>query len=224
MSVATTIVPVSALLLYIRFQHSHKNGFLPARQHTLSRTKTNDKMNMNRVTPQKMTWREREMLKEKERVEREARMKEEARLAELRVTDTNFPALGGAGLEAKPKPATKSSFAKMASDWKAHSDLEEYREKKRREEEEKEMRRYGNQPMFRMSRFSPQPQDLEDDDQPARPQTQSEWDVVDTKKRRVVRDLTIEEMEERDKAQAEAEGSDYEQNADLGEKYRRNFY
>jgi hypothetical protein len=179
---------------------------------------------MMNASNKKTTWREREVMKEKERVEREARMAEEARLAELRMTDTNFPALGGAGLEAKPKPATKSSFAKMASDWKAHSDVEEYREKKRREEEEKEMRRYGNQPMFRMSRFSPQPQDMEDNEQPTRPQTQSDWDVVDTKKRRVVRDLTIEEMEERDRAEAEAEGSDYEQNADLGEKYRRNYY
>jgi hypothetical protein len=178
---------------------------------------------MMNASNKKTTWREREVMKEKERVEREARMAEEARLAGLRMTDNNFPALGGAGLPATPKPVTKSSFAKLASDWKAKTELDEYREKQRREEEEKEMRRYGR-PMFRMSRFSPQPADMTEEDDYEAPVANDGWNLVDTKKHRAPRDMTIEEMEERDRAQAEEEGSDYEQNAELGEKYRRDYY
>ena len=75
-----------------------------------------------------------------------------------------------------------------------------------------------------MSRFSPQPEDYEnveeDDEVPSKAE---DWSQVDTRKRRVQRDLSVEEMEARDR-QAEAE-KDYEQNVDVADSmYRRKFY
>lgn len=180
---------------------------------------------MNRVTPQKITWREREAAKEKQKRDEETRRAEEERLRGVRMTDTNFPALGGAGAP-RPKPATQSGlFAKMASDWKKQEDLDAFREQQRREEEERELRRYSSRPAFqasRPSRFSPQAEDM---CPPHEEVLQPEWTTVDTRKTRIQRDLTIEEMEERDRAEQEADAEDdYEQNADVGDSSRRKFY
>lgn len=180
-------------------------------------------MNMNRVTPQKpaMNWREREAAKEQQRREEAARQAEEERLRGVRMTHDNFPALvGGAP---KPKPVTQSGlFAKMASDWKKQEDLEAFREQQRREEEERELRRYATRPAFRMSRFSPQPEDMCPPHEEVL-QPESDWTTVDTRRRREKRELTIEEMEERDRAEQEQMPEDYEQNAEVGEYYRRDY-
>lgn len=185
-------------------------------------------MNMNRVTPQKMNWREREAAKEQQRKQEAARAAEEERLRGVRMTQDNFPALGGAGAP-RPKPMTQSGlFAKMASDWKEKEDLEAFREQQRKLDEAAEARRsavrYMARPAFRTSRFSPQPEDMcPPHEEVLMPD--SDWTTVDTRRRRIQQDLTIEEMEERDRRAAEQEEmpEDYEQNADVGENYRRNY-
>lgn len=185
-------------------------------------------MMMNRVTPQKpvMNWREREALKEKQRKEEIARRAEEERLRGVRMTETNFPALGGAGV-AVPKPITQAGFAQMAKEWKEQDDVEAYREQKRREDEARAAHEF-NMPrsMFRMSRFSPQPEDMMSEPYEETPKPQDEWTTVDTRKTRPPRDLSIEEMEERDRRREEEENQaeDYEQNPEVADAYRRNFY
>lgn len=171
-----------------------------------------------------MNWREREALKEKQRREEVIRKAEEERMRGLRVNDTNFPSLGGTSV-AKPKPLTNSGlFAKMASEWKKQSELDAFREQQRKEEEAREARRYAS---YRMSRFSPQPEDTyppEEDRLEPPPVDADGWQTVETKKTRPPRDLTIEEMEERDRIRDEEEQrayEDYEQNANIGEYYRR---
>lgn len=171
-----------------------------------------------------MNWREREAMKEKQRREDEVRRAEEERLRGVRLTGENFPSLGMAGGTPAPKPITAPGvYAHMAKDWKQKDDLESFRERERREKEAREARRYEMGTTFRMSRFSPQPDDYEDVELPGTPSGDG-WTQVDTKKKRVQRDLSIEEMEERDRQQAEAE-QDYEQNADVADSmYRREFY
>lgn len=203
---------ISSALTAVYSFYAIKNGFFSLYLFRLA-FDTKNKMNMNRVTPQKpvMNWREREALKEKQRKEDEARRAEEERLRGVRMTETNFPAFGGAGA-ARPKPITQGAFAKMAAEWKTHEDVETYREQRRKLEEAADANWYASRRGFRASRFSPQAEDLEDE-APQRPQTQDErdgWEKVDTKKHRVIRERHPEDdaapMEEPE-----------EQNADLYE-------
>lgn len=175
-------------------------------------------MNMNRVIPNKPTWREREMEKEKQRRAEEARRIEEERLASIRKTEANFPSLGGTKVPVKP--VTNSGlFAKMAKDWKEKEDTEAAMERQRREDEERERMR-STFYTYRTNRLSPRGEDgwVEEEDQPSfyrnRPGADG-WTQVDTKKTRPVRERRESEDEQPEDIQV--------QNEELGEDYRRDY-
>ena len=140
--------------------------------------------------PSGMSWRDRELVREKERKETEIRTKEAERMKTLNPTEDNFPSLGGAFQ--KPKPVTQPGmFAKLASEWRDHEEVEKAREQREREEEERRRREFRP----RMGRASPNHYDRRyiyddcDAEELARPHTpkygyeEENWNIVEYKHR-----------------------------------------
>jgi len=172
-------------------------------------------MNMNRIIPNKPTWRDREVEKEKQRKVDEAKRAEEERMKSVRKTESNFPNLGGNKVAVKP--VTNSGlFAKMAKDWKEKEDTEAALDRQRKEDEERERMR-STFYTFRASRFDRTEQDYEEDEEMPRPINNNDgWTQVDTKKTRPIR-------ERRESDDLEDREVDV-QNEELGEDYRRDYY
>jgi hypothetical protein len=170
-------------------------------------------MNMNRVIPNKPSWRERELEKEKQRKAEEARKIEEAKMAGLRKTEDNFPSLGGNRIT--HKPLTNSGlFAKMARDWKEKEDTEAIMERQRKEDEERERVR-STMYTFRASRVEAMQYDYQEYEAQQQKKTQVQpdgWTCVNTKKSRPIRERRdSEEEQEPEEIQV--------QNEDLADKY-----
>lgn len=168
--------------------------------------------------PSGMTWRERELQKEKDRKEAEIRAKEEERLRGVQPTEENFPSLGG--VVAKPKPLTNSGmFAKLASEWKDHEDIEKEREQKRKEQEERNAQRersmmYAPNRMGRKSWYV----DARDSDSEEESHTpkygnplEDEWKTVEYKHR----DPRKPKFQYYENEPSEDMNEDYEQNTDI---------
>ena len=161
-------------------------------------------MNMNRIIPNKPTWRERELEKEKQRKAEEARRIEEARLAGIRKTEENFPSLGG--VKVPQKPVTNSGlFAKMAKEWKEKEDTEAALERQRKEDEERERMR-STMYTFRASRYGRTQQDYDEDEHSVQTRDQQEgWTCVNTKKSRPIRERRDSEEDEKEEIQVQNE-------------------
>jgi hypothetical protein len=137
--------------------------------------------------PSGMSWREREQQKERDRKEAEARAKEEERLRGVRPTEENFPSLGG--VVAKPKPVTQTGmFAKLASAWQEHDEVEKNREQSRKEQEERERQQYTYHPrrMHRRSWYAQEESDEPDEEEESHTPKygnplEDEWKTVDYK-------------------------------------------
>jgi hypothetical protein len=168
--------------------------------------------------PSGLSWRERELQKEKDRKEAEARAKEEERLKNIRPTEENFPSLGGSRVVEKPKPLTMTGmFAKLASDWKEHDDIQKMREEQRREQEKAEQHMFIRR--VRIQRTSPieerrygyeEPED-EESHTPKYGHEDERWNVVEYKHRSPHKPRQINYNENDDQALEE----DFEQNANI---------
>lgn len=171
-------------------------------------------MNMNRVIPNKPSWRDREVEKEKQRRAEEAKRIEDERLASVRKTESNFPCLGGHKVAVKP--VTNSGlFAKMAKDWKEKEDTQTVMDRQRKEDEERERMR-STFYTFRSSRFD-RPDQYEEEEyaQELTHDQRDGWSCVNTKKSRPIREPGDSEEEQAAEINV--------QNEDLGEDYRRDY-
>ena len=162
--------------------------------------------------PSGMSWREREIQKEKERKETEIRTKEDERLRTLNPTEDNFPSLGGAFQ--KPKPVTQPGmFAKLASEWREHDDIEKARQERENEDHARRQREYAFRPRF--NRVSPQNYDRRydyscEEYEPHTPKygyEEDAWNVVEYKHKRTGEDKPryFEHPEQEDDAELNAE-------------------
>lgn len=163
------------------------------------------------------SWRDREAARKAQQEEAERRKKTE-------VNETNFPTFS----TAKPTQAAAGSvFAQLASKWATDEQMDKQIAEYRRQKEESERRQYES--FYRVRRLS---RDDEEEDEeetqapaPAPPPApveddESGWiEVKPRKVRKPKRELSIAEMEARDR-QREAEEQDAEFNAHLYESGR----
>jgi len=171
-----------------------------------------------RPNQQRPNWREREAA-------RKAQQEDEERRKKTEVTETNFPSFS----TAKPtQAATGSVFAQLATKWAADEHTDKQVAEYRRQKEESERRQF--QSFYRVRRLS-RDEEEEDEEQYVEAQApapapvaaeddESGWiEVKPRKVRKPKRELTIAEMEARDR-QRDAEDQEAEFNAHLYESGR----
>ncbi len=166
-----------------------------------------------RTNQQKTSWRDREAA-------RKAQQEDDERRKKTEVTETNFPTLS----TAKPTQAAAGSvFAQLATKWAADEDTDRRMAEYRRQKEESERRQYES--FYRVRRLS-RDEDDDEEEAPAPAPTpapvddeESGWIEVKRKVRKPKRELTIAEMEARDR-QRDAEEQEAEFNAHLYESGR----
>lgn len=168
-----------------------------------------------RSNQQRPSWRDREAA-------RRAQQEDDARRKITEVTETNYPTLS----TAKPSQAAAGNvFAQLASKWATDEQTDRQIAEYRRQKEESERRQFES--FYRVRRLSrDEEEDEEDEERPAPPPApavddeESGWiEVKPRKVRKPKRELSIAEMEERDR-QREAEEHDAEFNAHLYESKR----
>ncbi len=161
------------------------------------------------------SWRDREAARKAQQEEAERRKKTE-------VTEANFPTFS----TAKPTQAAAGSvFAQLASKWATDEQMDKQIAEYRRQKEESERRQYES--FYRVRRFSrdENEEDEEEAPAPAPPPAPAEdedsgWiEVKPRKVRKPKRELSIAEMEARDR-QRDAEEQEAEFNAHLYESGR----
>lgn len=175
--------------------------------------------------PQKSSWRERE-------AERKRLAEEQERRKNTEVTETNFPTF----TSAQPtKAAAGSKFASLAQSWATEEARERQMEEYRKSREDAERRQYESlyrvRTSYNTSYAQPQSRYEEDEEEPSYTRSSAApggltleddgggWTEVKHKVRKPKRELSIAEMEERDRRR-DAEEDDVEFNADLYESRR----
>jgi len=161
------------------------------------------------------SWRDREAARKAQQEEAERRKKTE-------VNETNFPTFS----TAKPTQAAAGSvFAQLASKWATDEQMDKQIAEYRRQKEESERRQYES--FYRVRRLSRDDEDEDEEEAPAPApppapveDEDSGWiEVKPRKVRKPKRELSIAEMEARDR-QRDAEEQDTEFNAHLYESGR----